>query len=61
MSAGGSSAEQPEHGRRDIAKGAATSRRGASPPVTATKGTGLVVWAVWGPPVAGSIIISQLP
>ena len=36
-------------------------RRGASPPVTATKGTGLVVWAVWGPPVAGSIIISQLP
>ena len=25
------------------------------------KGTGLVVWAVWGPPVAGSMSISALP
>ena len=28
---------------------------------TIRNGTGLVVCAVWGPPVAGSIIISQLP
>src|SRR3954469_18770153 len=28
---------------------------------TAMSGTGFVVWAVWGPPVAGSIIISALP
>src|SRR5258705_10042579 len=30
-------------------------------PPTITNGTGFVVWAVWGPPVAGSIISSQLP
>jgi hypothetical protein len=28
---------------------------------TATSGTGLVVWAVCGPPVSGSSICSQLP
>src|SRR6266566_4953225 len=42
-----------------------TSRREPScfgaPAPTITSGTGLVVWAVWGPPVAGSIISSQLP
>src|SRR6266566_5858533 len=32
-----------------------------APAPTSTSGTGLVVWAVWGPPVAGSIISSQLP
>src|SRR2546427_9908802 len=32
-----------------------------APAPTITSGTGLVVWAVWGPPVAGSIISSQLP
>ena len=30
-------------------------------PVTRRRGTGLVVWAVCGPPVAGSISISALP
>ncbi len=28
---------------------------------TSMKGTGLVVWAVCGPPVTGSISISELP
>src|SRR5438046_1019217 len=40
------------------------SRRGpraSSPSPTSTSGTGLVVCAVWGPPVRGSIISSQLP
>src|SRR6267143_2294329 len=32
-----------------------------APAPTITSGTGFVVWAVCGPPVAGSIISSQLP
>src|SRR5690606_32031642 len=32
-----------------------------SGPPTRPTGTRLVVWAVWGPPVTGSIITSQLP
>ena len=36
-------------------------RSEAAPVLTATRGTGFVVWAVWTPPVAGSTIISQFP
>ncbi len=36
-------------------------RSAPAPARTATKGTGLVVWAVCGPPVSGSTIISQFP
>src|SRR5215213_9857706 len=36
-------------------------RSETAPDPTATRGTGLVVCAVWTPPVAGSIIISQFP
>ena len=37
------------------------SRSAVAPERTATRGTGLVVWAVCIPPVAGSIINSQFP
>ena len=53
-------AEQRQNRRSHVAESAAVTERGCVSS-TSTKGTGLVVCAVCGPPVSGSIICSQLP
>ena len=47
-------------GARSAKRPPARNLASAGPPTRIT-GTGLVVWAVCGPPVAGSIMVSQLP
>ena len=56
-------AQQVQQRRRDVGQEAAVAQAGAAVrlPPTRISGTGLVVWAVCGAPVARSIISSALP
>ena len=56
MSVGLVEVEELEDGGGDVAEAAAWAEGGGALPLCSVmrrKGTGLVVWAVWGPPVSG--------